>query len=74
MKTKIISSSDFIKASAEGCCSPTRFFNHCEDCDKVMKCKHPEARKGKVKILDGKIAEAKKKIEEWEEEKNDHKL
>ena len=70
MKSKIISSSDFMKASAEGCCSPRRFLDSCVDCDKVMNCKHPEARKGKHKILDNKIAEAKKQIKKWKEEKS----
>ena len=71
MKYKSVQFSDFAKASEEGCCSSTRFLDHCADCDKVMKCKHPEARKGRIKILDGKIAEAKTKIEGWEKEKSD---
>ena len=70
MKTKIIQSSEFFKASKEGCCSPTRFFDHCEDCANIKYCKHPEAWKGKLKILDNKIAEAKKRIKEWKEEKS----
>ena len=72
VKTKIIPFSDFAKASEEGCCSATRFFDHCEDCTHIKYCKHPEAWAGKLKILDSKIAEAKKQIKKWEEEKNVH--
>ena len=72
MKTKIIKSSDFFKASEEGCCSTTRFFDHCENCTHIKYCKLPEAWKGKLRILNNKIAEAKKRIKEWEEEKNVH--
>ena len=74
MKHKIISSSDFMKASIEGCCSPTRFFDECQNCGRVLCppiCKHPEAQKGRTKILDNKIAEAKKRIKEWKKEKSD---
>ena len=69
MKYKSVQFSDFAKASAEGCCSPTRFLDHCVDCDKVMKCKHPEAWKGRLRILDSKIAEAKDNIKKWRKEK-----
>jgi len=65
MKHKIVMSSDFFKASNEGCCSPTRFFDHCQDCTHVKHCKLPEAKHGRAFLLHQKIEQAEKNIEQW---------
>jgi len=56
MKTSIVKFSDLNMAE---CISPKQFCHSCEDCNKVMKCKYPEAREGRIKILDKRIRNAK---------------
>lgn len=55
MKTAII------KASQLGldCWSPNRFVGSCDTCSRVMRCKLPEAREGRVKLLNKRIEKAR---------------
>jgi len=65
MKVAIVSS----KNLGLDCWSPKRFLGSCDQCDKVMRCKLPEARAGKIKLLDGKIVEAHKIVKKLEEQR-----
>ena len=68
MKTKIISSKDL----DINCWSALRYLDSCEDCNRVQQCDLPEGKKGRITILNNKIAEAEKEIirlkkKKWEE-------
>ena len=66
MKHKIISSSDL----DINCWSADRYLDCCENCQRVTQCDLPEGNKGRIKIIDNKITEAKKKIAKWKKEKS----
>ena len=65
MKHKIISSKDLDIR----CWSPMRYLDSCEDCQRVERCNLPEGNKGRIKILDNRIKEAKGHIKKLREEK-----
>ncbi len=63
MKIAIINSKDL----GLDCWSPKRLLGSCDTCDKVIRCKLPEARAGRIKLLEDKIAKAYKIVKKLEE-------
>jgi hypothetical protein len=58
MKTRIV------KASELGeCWAPIRFLHQCEKCDRVEKCKLPEATIGRMHVAEQQLLAAKIKYE-----------
>jgi len=52
-KVAIVNSSQL-----EGCWSAARYTGLCATCDRVMRCKLPEARPARIKIFEARVREA----------------
>jgi len=68
MKTTVVSSKDL----TSDCWSAKRFTGSCDTCIRVIKCKLPEAREGRLKIFKKRIKKLTLELKEvenqfWEE-------